>query len=617
MNKSMLVTAIFTILPVLLISSSSSALIPKSTTPVRYQSNNSVIYLNKNDVNIMSNGQGVHIKWVVSKLVNGKAIFLNMTQYSVKRIIGNGQNSVVLFYGNKNLKVAEIYSFANGHIESSIAIKNIEMKNTSYTVAFESTTNYHKTISLNGFSGGTREFPGNSITNICPLNHNTWSYNDQFTTISWKSEISIFHVGYLEVNATQNKLILPFGPFTLARNSTYSIDPSITPDKFVGGGGGSSGGGGSTSSKPSITFEPITGLSSTDNTFRNGHHTLGISVNVTSMGGTSSVKLDFYAIQDQLGTYTSYLLYSTTADRTGPYGFNWNVGPPGYYSAFKWTAKNSVGTSTATFTATPVRVYTDFVNQNQSTGDWYYPMDSMTSEPIYSATSGVPIGYMTLQIRPPFDQPIDGSDYNIQFATSFLKEQQSSSYCVNYYSQSFAWIGNSMGDSAKSNPNYVNNAVNDLYYQYNQNGTWDQGGKIWSLFEAILATIGFLGFPGDVITSIISPFFEWLVQSSSLPQSGDNLTLTEFGGMDANSSAGNLHYLPIRSYPGGIFGNAKNSFLFDFKDTFNFAVPVTSATSTDAALDYFYYYANYGITTTSTNGYWAGSIAEPICIANY
>ena len=153
------------------------------------------------------------------------------THYRYSRIENAVQNSAIMVRWNSNVRVAEIFSFLGNGIDASIAIENL---NTSgqFIGTFSMGMKHHDFATVSGFSPyGAHSSRGESASFIIP-SHDYTVYAGN-VSVSWQNEASIFYAGMLTETPGSGSIALPFGPFTLNTNETYSIDPIIMPSMII------------------------------------------------------------------------------------------------------------------------------------------------------------------------------------------------------------------------------------------------------------------------------------------------------------------------------------------------------------------------------------------------
>ena len=153
------------------------------------------------------------------------------THYRYSRIENAVQNSAVMVRWNSHVRVAEIFSFLGNGIDASIAIENL---NTSgqFIGTFSMGMKHHDFATVSGFSPyGAHSSRGKSTSFIIP-SHDYTVYAGN-VSVSWQNEASIFYAGMLTETPGSGSIALPFGPFTVNTNETYSLDPIIMPSMII------------------------------------------------------------------------------------------------------------------------------------------------------------------------------------------------------------------------------------------------------------------------------------------------------------------------------------------------------------------------------------------------
>ncbi len=153
------------------------------------------------------------------------------THYRYSRIENAVQNSAVMVRWNSHVRVAEIFSFLGNGIDASIAIENLNASG-QFIGTFSMGMKHHDFATVSGFSPyGAHSSRGESASFIIP-SHDYTVYAGN-VSVSWQNEASIFYAGMLTETPGSGSIALPFGPFTVNTNETYSIDPIIMPSMIV------------------------------------------------------------------------------------------------------------------------------------------------------------------------------------------------------------------------------------------------------------------------------------------------------------------------------------------------------------------------------------------------
>lgn len=171
----------------------------------------------------------------------------------------------------------------------------------------------------------------NSSNNLIPSND--WSVMLGSLKVSWRNEMSTFHIGGIATNATSSKVSLPFGPITLTRNETYTVDPMMSPQMpapCLGCGGGGSG------TPPQLSsFQVSTTYSNTIS----GATSIHMTANVNTLGSGGDT-LKMYVVNALNGQWIQ--IRSWNPGTTGAYPETWSA-TPGVYSYFVAYIYNSYG----------------------------------------------------------------------------------------------------------------------------------------------------------------------------------------------------------------------------------------------------------------------------------
>ena len=317
-NKSIMLMSIMACI-MMVVPTVASANSVQNNTVVSYTYKGMTVDFGNQTAEVFANGQSYTTSWMIDKVVNNTQIQEKFSSYDLDRIYNSYQNSYAFLLKNKDIQVAEIYSFANGAIDASIAVKNLLMTNTTYMATFVTVMNHHQHVITTGISENNINLPLSSQQKVIAISSQESQFNDHYISMSWESEISIFHAGLLVSTESHNVLSLPFGPFVLVNNESYSIDPKIRPDIIPippGGGGGGGGSGGS--SPPSASF--ISSVSVVNNypyVFENGSQNFTIQYDLTSLGSYSSAKIGIFAATANSETTNAQLVKSFTVYSTG------------------------------------------------------------------------------------------------------------------------------------------------------------------------------------------------------------------------------------------------------------------------------------------------------------
>ncbi|MHB8396072.1 MAG: hypothetical protein ACYDAZ_01925 [Thermoplasmataceae archaeon] len=548
---------------------------------------------------------------IFAPLTNGSASLLMKEKFNntiTKRVQNGLQDSAVMVRWNNNVKIAEIFSFINGGIDASIAVQNLLTRNATYVTTFLLKTNHNDRAYENGYSGGTVIFPASSKAIFAPIVSGAWSIDDQHITISWESEMSLFHGGMMESTNLSNMESLPFGPFTLSPNETYSIDPRISPDLIVGGGGG----GGPVPPEVSLS------VGSYNNTIAGGT-AITLKADVYNSGGSLNNGVEIYAITSYDGQQSLLSIGGKNVGATGSYTVTWST-TPGNYTGFEAVATGTGG-STTVQAGHAFGAYTSFPYLDAN-GILVNPDESQQTSAMYDS-SGDLVGYMSIQMKATSADFSSTGISTLTFESSFLPVNMSAKITVgqwktfggvNQYSQTFSWIGNSIGKTP-TDGSWISNIFESAGYQSASNDTWTIAEKmLWSALEAGLALSGI---PTAEIGSLVMATLYPLAFSGD-PDSLDVIGNGPYSAMSVGFNAGtNNGFL-------NFIGNSANndSWFFSFYeqlDWYNQGNGISSTyTVNNAILNYFTYSGNFTVAWDSyLSPLYSGSTSEPIYIAEY
>jgi hypothetical protein len=211
----------------------------QSRSQVIYSSGSSEVMFNGNNVELGLAGNIYPVAWNIFKVnrqsyspYDGESTstplqYENLTHYKYSRVVNLYQNSAVMIKWNSNLKIAEIYSFVNGSIDASIAIENLNSSG-NFIGDFSMSMKHSEYATLTGLSPFGSHFSRGKAQSV-DIPSNDFAMYASNVSISWRGEASIFHTGILTETPSSGVISLPFGPISIQRNETYSIDPVISP----------------------------------------------------------------------------------------------------------------------------------------------------------------------------------------------------------------------------------------------------------------------------------------------------------------------------------------------------------------------------------------------------
>ena len=150
------------------------------------------------------------------------------SSYHYRRVCNPLENAAVLTQSGHNIRMSEIYPFGNGCINSYLSFKNTGNRTETFEVDFSIMSNPDVNAMTDGFNYNSYSF-SNPSGNTYLIPSSDMHAQTGNVTVSWYGEQSIFHGGLIRMQSNGNTISLPFGPITLSPNSSYSIDPLISP----------------------------------------------------------------------------------------------------------------------------------------------------------------------------------------------------------------------------------------------------------------------------------------------------------------------------------------------------------------------------------------------------
>ncbi len=425
---------------------------------------NTVITLSRHSATVSFAGQSYNVNWEVAVLSSNGPEIITLSNVGYSRISDPAQNSLVLKESNAILKIAEIFSFHENAVDSSIAVKNLQNVDLNVEAIFSLKAPLTGSVQLNGFSSG-------SISNIS--GNSPAVVGSQYQSmilgqadVNWQSEAAIFGAGIVAQSISNTMAALPFGPIRLAANENYSIDPLISPEVELAASpsmmpikpmsciGGTCGGGGGGSAPGGSTI-----VSVTPNVITKGT-TVSIVAHADSVGsGGATLHLNVY--NETSGAWT-YLESTYIGSSTGDVTFQWADGQGGT-SLYNWSE---------------VAVY---ASNSYGSGGW-------ATEPMYSQTlfsvggkdvfssSGTVIGAIVNSIDGPVAPQPEGDTWYLAPTTTFIPS--SSQYEVHYVNQSIKVTG----ESNSENPGFNIVSLDQYYFQ---NSTNENASSIYGIAEDV------------------------------------------------------------------------------------------------------------------------------------
>jgi hypothetical protein len=375
------------------------------------------------------NGQSYGVNWIVDLMGSNGPHVMSFSNISYNRINNSMQNSVVLMENNSMLKVAEIFSFVGGGVDSTIAIQNLMGSSVTIEAVFTMKSALIGTVQLSGI--------GSSVTSSLSRNSpvlvdsHYQSMVLDHADINWQSEMSLFGTGLVTQSTTFSLAYLSFDPILLRVNETYSIDPVIMPmilPRPPGGGGGNGYPPGTT------TIDSVS-----PNVIMPGS-TITITVNVNGLGSGGDF-LILEALNETSGNWEEIKTQSVST--TNYVNILWKNGlgiSPGGYSQYDWSE---------------IEIFA--ANEYGNGGAATAPVFSETSSPASSSyvysSSGIAIGdivnSVSMQI-PSNGLGIDPTGYSTIFIPS--NPDATFPYEIDSVNQSVTWVRGS--NNSVANPGF-------------------------------------------------------------------------------------------------------------------------------------------------------------------
>ena len=304
-----------------------------------------------------SQSSNVATPYVSGSSSPGNLSMADFNSYHTREIQNNNCTSADLVrYGNST-QAADVFSFHQYGMGSSVAFQNKLNVSATYIVDFTMVLPGTDNFTISGDSSNTfHSFAGTSFI----IGQKNSSITIGGLNINWICDSNLFHTGEIKKMNGYNALILSFGPVRLSAHETYTIDPNIEPEisqgrpiHKSGGGGGGSGGGGC---NPVTTYPPVlSGLeinqpSSTcfANGSADGH--ISISYEISSCTNNGPIREGYFEVTTSgtaifLGTTSAYQgdeqYFSTTVNNIGCFsGFEIAYEYPGTST---WTCQHMLG----------------------------------------------------------------------------------------------------------------------------------------------------------------------------------------------------------------------------------------------------------------------------------
>ncbi len=604
---------------IVIVPASSAAVMTDHNGHDTYTANGITITVQSKNTLISADGQTYGISWEIYMINGTSQVLEQFGSYQVNRINNSAQNSVIVIVENNDVKAAEVYSFEGQSVDASIALQSFVNGSATFIVDFVTTMNPHQHVRTYGFSDQNFNFKLSTNKVIAPISSNSWGLEDQYVSISWENEMSIFHSGVIESALPQNIVSLPFGPFVLQTNETYDIDPVIKPMIIPpppggGGGGGGSGGGGSGGTPPQLSsFYMDTNYASV--TYVGDQ--IKMTANVYSLGsGGDTIK--YYVVTAPYSQWE--LIHQSGVSSTGPNDFTWTA-TGGSYLYFVVDLENgyggmsmSTGGAFVTLTAFPTGYGTSYVNQP----------DVEANVPVQDS-SGITVGYLSIGMGGVSEFGVTGTIIPT-ITESFMAVNSSAGNWddwksvggVNSFSQSLTWKGNSKGDTSSSAPSWLGIIDPVASYQAPKSDPTLTTAEemVWSGLAAILAATGL----GDAVALSIVMAFLYPLAFSNNPNSVQ-ITQSTYGidSVQDSYNAGST----IVCWNTIINSNFNKTFIFDLAFTMKWYDETGGGvgaqyTSQNPLVNYFTNSATMGVTPDAyTTAPIIVPLSEPIYIGEY
>ncbi|MGP6239966.1 hypothetical protein ACNF40_06085 [Cuniculiplasma sp. SKW4] len=498
------------------------------------------------------------VEWKILNLA--KSSFLSPHFISIFSVATPHQNSVVEQFQGEGLKGSEIYSFTNSGIDGSIAIKNTRNSlRISPIFVLKSGSYYNMAIG----SDISKKIKFTQSYGIITMSQNTYELSDRSVNVNWADDSDLFHSGLIFHSVKSNVISLLFGPITLFRKETYTVDPLIKPMKNLGGGGG-----GGPGSSPVIGYFKMS--NSYPSVFINGSQTFNLDLSIISMGSYKAAMVEFY-IADP--SYYYYQIGSMKVDHDGSYSVQIIPNYIGEWEQFGiavnydeyWDFQGSAGHS--------------FVEYDNTECAYSYPNPDYVGramKPIYNSDGRI-VGEIFGSVHlASCLKPSATSKAELMSGVATLNND----YEVNSMAIHFIYIGDTMGQT----PQYLSNSdckvqqyVYCSAYQNYKNNSWTTWEKIlWMAAFSVASTLT----DGSTaalfaLGGTLNPFTFCQGNNFNKPQSLPmNLSYTQNAGVKIlsfpHSPLIQYYYCPLGiKYDiswGGVCYKFKSSYLFQIGD---------------------------------------------------
>ena len=535
----------------------------------------------------------------------------NFSNYQTVRITNDQQNTAGILLWNKDVKVAETYSFTSQGVDSSISVTNLNHYNETFIAVFSIQQKSDPISIVSGFTY-SNIFHGPGVANsIYAVPSSSWGIRQGNLSMTWINEIPIFNGGLLY--SGQNSIItsLTFGPVSLVPNETYSIDPIISPDSSTpphGGGGGGSGG----TTSVGVYFSHLNVMEANGITFGtgsviDGDELIQFSVDYSATSSTA-FNVFFVGISSSGANVQFSTPVSTSGSETGTVTMRVPA-IPGFYTGFTVRAG-----SNAIVYSDPVLSENVFVRTMGPTGPsndlTCYP-DSVASAALYSTTTDQIVQNVAETVIIPDDNISQQSPVKLSFSTIYSNASRTMG--VWNVSQEFRWTGNSLGYSP-SNGAYAT-LKKELDQVQTESGP-SAGDIVGAMWNAAALALGFasvsVAFPWDVIAAGASAALSLAALIGQFLLSNANVYKNSFNNVVWDNQSGNNNdpdlniYYPILG-PGWMMDPVSGNY-YIYPDQclsyiFNSNITMTLGSAPSLNLNYFVYTSTiYAMPVDGVNG---------------
>lgn len=537
-------------------------------------------------------------------------ILENFSNYQTVRIANDQQNTAGILLWNRDVKAAETCSFTSQRIDSSISVTNLNHYNETFIAVFSIQQKSDPASIVSGFTY-SNIFHGPGVANsVYAVPSSSWGIRQGNLSMTWINEIPIFNGGLLY--SGQNTIItsLPFGPFSLVPNETYSIDPIISPDSITPPHGGGGGGGGGTTSMgvyfSNLNVMEANGIAFGTGSVIDGDKLIQFSVDYSA---TSSTAFDVYFVG--ISSSGANVQFSTPVSTSGSETGTVTVTAPaipGFYTGFTVRAG-----SNAIVYSDPVLSENVFVRTMGPTGPsndlTYYP-DAVTSAALYSTTTDQIVQNVAETFIIPDDNISQQSPVYLSFSTIYSNASRTMG--VWNVSQEFRWTGNSLGYSPSGGP-YAT-LTKDLDQFQTESGPSDS--IVGAMWNAAALALGFASvsveFPWDVILAGASAGLSLAALIGQFLLSNANTYNNVFSNVVWDNQSGtnndpdlNIYY-PILGPGWAIDPVSGNYYIYPdqcLSYIFNSNITMSLGSATSLSLNYFVYTSTiYAMPVDGVNG---------------